>query len=113
MYFIMMGIVGAHFHFMCRLKHSQMHYEKLTGTFKEWGCKWKKGWKKHHKKHEATAVVQPAQTIYVQQQQPIIQYSSVQTTSEISEERDKDMGDIVYAPAPVPNTLDANRHQMI
>lgn len=112
MYFMMMAIVGAHFHFMCRLKHSQMAYEKLTGTFKEWGCKWKKGWK-HHKKQHATAVVQPAQTIYVQQQQPIIQYSSVQATSEISEERDKDMGDIVYAPAPVPTTLDANRHQMI
>jgi hypothetical protein len=49
-------------------------------------------------------------------QQPVVEYSQVYTTGtqmEIQDESDKDMGGMVFAPAPVQSTLTVTNHQMV
>jgi hypothetical protein len=89
-----------------------LKYEALVGKKenKKWGrC----GWKKERK--EAVTVVQQPQPVQqtVFMSQPVVEYAPVYNTSEIIEERDKEMGDVVFAPAPTPSTLTVNNNQMI
>lgn len=116
------SLIGGHFHFIKNLHHSQKKYEELTGKTDEpkgWGkCGWKKGWKKHHKHQQVATVVQqqPVQQVSVVSQQPVVEYSQVYTSApqmEIQEEADKDMGGMVFAPAPVQSTLTITNHQMV
>lgn len=118
---IMFLVIGTHFWFIKKLMTAQESLETLTGKkddYPRWG---KCGWKKKEKKVAAQVVqpvqqVQQPQTIYVQQ--PIVEYSAVNTESsinteapEIYEERDKEMG-YTYEPAPVVSTITFN-NQMI
>lgn len=105
------AFVGTHFLFIRGLRHHQEVYEILTGKLDPKDVRKGRKWGRCGRKAVQPVVHQPQQ-VFVSQ--PVVEYSAVNDT-EISEERDKDMGQqqIVFAPAPVSSLVDTQRHSMI